>query len=33
MVLWLQFSQLQPGTPVTFEVEKAGLVINVERLE
>ena len=33
MVRWLQFNELQPGTPVTFEVEKAGLVINVERLE
>ena len=33
MVRWLQFNELQPRTPVTFEVERAGHVINVERLE
>ena len=33
MVRWLQFNELKPGSRVTFEVEKAGGVINVERLE
>jgi hypothetical protein len=32
MVRWLQFEELSPGTRVIFELEKAGGVINVERV-
>lgn len=33
MVLWLQFDTLQPGTPVTFDLEGTNRVINVERVK
>jgi len=33
MVRWLQFNELAPGTRVTYEVEQAGQVINVERID
>ena len=33
MVRWLQFNELRRGTRVSYEVEKAGRVINVERID
>jgi len=33
MVRWLQFNELAPGTRVSYEVENAGGVINVERID
>jgi cold shock CspA family protein len=33
MVRWLQFNELAPGARVTYEVEQAGQVINVERID
>jgi hypothetical protein len=33
MVRWLQFDDLRPGTPVSYELEPGGRVINVEVIE
>jgi hypothetical protein len=32
MVRWLQFNELAPGGRVTYDVERAGRVINIERI-
>jgi hypothetical protein len=32
MVRWLEFLELSPGDPVTYDVEHTGAVINLERV-